>query len=110
MSKTAARGLDRAHIILGCLQPGQTSSVYTDALSRLSDRLHYLDTSGDRSQESGRHARFWFDTRANLRPEMEDRKRRFDDKRKCAARSPMFSRRPLSIFAGCSYPLVNQNK
>jgi uncharacterized protein len=76
----------------------------------LSDRLHYLDTSGDRSQESGRHARFWFDTRANLRPEMEDRKRRFDDKRKCAARSPMFSRRPLSIFAGCSYPLVNQNK
>ena len=80
MSKTAARGLDRAHIILGCLQPGQTSSVYADALSRLSDRLHYLNTSGDRSQESGRHARFWFDTRANLRPEMEDRKRRFDDK------------------------------
>ena len=80
VSKTAARGLDRAHIILGCLQPGQTSSVYADALSRLSDRLHYLNTSGDRSQESGRHARFWFDTRANLRPEMEDRKRRFDDK------------------------------
>ena len=80
MSNTAARGLDRAHIILGCLQPGQTSSVYADALSRLSDRLHYLNTSGDRSQESGRHARFWFDTRANLRPEMEDRKRRFDDK------------------------------
>ena len=24
--------------------------------------------------------RFWFDTRANLRREMEDRKRRFDDK------------------------------
>ena len=32
----------------GCLQPGQTSSVYADALSRLSDRLHYLNTSGDR--------------------------------------------------------------
>ena len=24
--------------------------------------------------------RFWFDTRANLRREMEDRKQRFDDK------------------------------
>jgi predicted AAA+ superfamily ATPase len=110
VSKTAARGLDRAHIILGCLQPGQTSSVYADALSRLSDRLHYLDTSGDRSQESGRHARFWFDTRANLRPEMEDRKRRFDDKRKCAARSPIFLKKTAFNFAGCSYPLVNRNK
>ena len=78
VSKTAARGLDRAHIILGCLQPGQTSSVYADALSRLSDRLHYLNASGDeRSQDA---TRFWFDTRANLRREMEDRKRRFDDK------------------------------
>jgi hypothetical protein len=54
VSKTAARGLDRAHIILGCLQPGQTSSVYADALSRLSDRLHYLNTSGDRSQDATR--------------------------------------------------------
>ena len=78
VSKTAARGLDRARIILGCLQPGQTSSVYADALSRLSDRLHYLNASGDKSQDA--RTRFWFDTRANLRREMEDRKRRFDDK------------------------------
>jgi uncharacterized protein len=77
VSKTAARGLDRAHIILGCLQPGQTSSVYADALSRLSDRLHYLNASGDKTQDA---TRFWFDTRANLRREMEDRKRRFDEK------------------------------
>jgi predicted AAA+ superfamily ATPase len=77
VSRTAARGLDRAHIILGCLQPGQTSSVYADALSRLADRLHYLNASGDKSQDA---TRFWFDTRANLRREMEDRKRRFDDK------------------------------
>lgn len=77
VSKAAVRGLDRAHIILGCLQPGQTSSIYTDALSRLADRLHYLNASGDKSQDA---TRFWFDTRANLRREMEDRKRRFDDK------------------------------
>ncbi|MEZ2144788.1 ATP-binding protein [Bradyrhizobium sp. DN5] len=77
VSKAAVRGLDRAHIVLGCLQPGQTSSVFADALSRLADRLHYLNTSGDKSQDA---TRFWFDTRANLRREMEDRKRRFDDK------------------------------
>jgi predicted AAA+ superfamily ATPase len=77
VSKTAARGIDRAHIILGCLQPGQTSPVFAEALSRLSDRLHYVNASGDKSQDA---TRFWFDTRANLRREMEDRKRRFDDK------------------------------
>jgi hypothetical protein len=77
VSKTTVRGLDRAHIFLGCLQPGQTSSVFADALSRLADRLHYLNASGDKSQDA---TRFWFDTRANLRREMEDRKRRFDDK------------------------------
>jgi predicted AAA+ superfamily ATPase len=76
-STVAARGLDRAHIILGCLQPGQTSSVYADALGRLADRLHYLNASGDKRQDA---TRFWFDTRANLRREMEDRKRRFDDR------------------------------
>jgi predicted AAA+ superfamily ATPase len=42
----------------------------------LADRLHYLNSSGDKTQEA---TRFWFDTRANLRREMEDRKRRFDD-------------------------------
>ena len=74
--KTGIRGLDRARVLLGCLQPGQTSAIYIDALNRLSDRLHYLNSSGDKAQDT---TRFWFDTRANLRREMEDRKRRFDD-------------------------------
>ena len=39
--------------------------------------MHYLNSSGDKAQDA---TRFWFDTRANLRREMEDRKRRFDDK------------------------------
>lgn len=34
------RGVDRARVLLGCFQPGQTSSVYVDALGRLVDRLH----------------------------------------------------------------------
>jgi predicted AAA+ superfamily ATPase len=76
-TKPGIRGLDRARILLGCLQPGQAHSTYTDALSRLADRLHYLNASGEKSQDT---TRFWFDTRANLRREMEDRKKRFDDK------------------------------
>lgn len=76
-TKATTRGIDRARVLLGCVQPGQTSSVYSDALNRLADRLHYLNSSGDKVQDA---TRFWFDTRANLRREMEDRKRRFDEK------------------------------
>jgi hypothetical protein len=75
-TRSGVRGLDRGRVLLGCLQPEQTSSTYSDALNRLADRLHYLNSSGDKSQDA---TRFWFDTRANLRREMEDRKRRFDD-------------------------------
>lgn len=75
-AKPGIRGLDRARVLLGCLQPGQTASTYIDALSRLADRLHYLNSSGDKTQDA---TRFWFDTRANLRREMEDRKSRFND-------------------------------
>ena len=71
------RGLDRARVLLGCLQPGQAGSVYSDALARLADRLHYLNAGGDKTADA---TRYWFDTRANLRREMEDRKRRFDEK------------------------------
>lgn len=71
------KGLDTAHILLGSVQAGQQCSVYTDALKRLADHLHYLNSSGE-VQDS---ARFWFDTRANLRREMEDRKARFDEKK-----------------------------
>lgn len=76
-TRPGIRGLDRARVLLGCLQPGQSSSTYSDALNRLADRLHYLNSSGDTVQDA---TRFWFDTRANLRREMEERKKRFDDK------------------------------
>lgn len=82
-TRPGIRGLDRARLLLGCLQPGQASSVYSDALNRLADRLHYLNSSGDKTQDS---TRFWIDTRANLRREMEDRKRRFDEKTEVRAR------------------------
>jgi predicted AAA+ superfamily ATPase len=76
-AKPGARGLDRARVLLGCVQPGQASAVFSDALGRIADRLHYLNSTGDKSADN---TRYWFDTRANLRREMEDRKRRFDDR------------------------------
>ncbi|OGV65464.1 MAG: hypothetical protein A3K19_10270 [Lentisphaerae bacterium RIFOXYB12_FULL_65_16] len=69
--QTAARGVELNRILLGCVQPGQQNAVYEDALHRLTDRLHYLSVAG---------RRFWFDTRPNLRREMEERKRRFQDR------------------------------
>jgi uncharacterized protein len=75
-AKQGARGVDRARVLLGCLQPEQSSAMYSDALNRLADRLHYLNASGDHTDDT---TRYWFDVRANLRREMEDRKGRFDD-------------------------------
>ncbi|CAK0752453.1 conserved hypothetical protein [Gammaproteobacteria bacterium] len=76
-TKDGIRGLDRARVLLGCLQPGQASSTYLDALSRLTDRLHYLNHSSDKTQDA---VHFWFEPRANLRREMEERKRHIDDR------------------------------
>ncbi len=76
-TKPGTRGIDRARVLLGCLQPGQTASLYSDALNRLTDQLHYMSSSGDKSHDA---TRYWFDTRANLRREMEGRKIRFKDK------------------------------
>ncbi len=64
------RGIETERVVLGCAQPGQQTGVFKDALRRLSDHLHYLNSANNR---------FWFDTRPNLRREMEERKRRFQD-------------------------------
>ncbi|GIX36093.1 MAG: hypothetical protein KatS3mg126_1872 [Lysobacteraceae bacterium] len=66
-----ARGIEQERILLGAVQPGQQIGVFKDALRRLTDRLHYLNHA---------NSRFWLDTRPNLRREMEERKRRFQDK------------------------------
>lgn len=65
------RGIEQERILLGSAQPGQPPARFKDALKRLADRLQYLNHGNDR---------YWFDTRPNLRREMEDRKRRFNDK------------------------------
>lgn len=65
------RGLELERVMLGVVQPGQQIGLFKDALRRLGDRLHYLNYANNR---------FWLDTRPNLRREMEERKRRFQDK------------------------------
>lgn len=72
--KSGIRGIDLQHILLGVALPGQPLNVYADALRKLRDCLHYLNTSGDVANE-----RYWFDVRPNLRREMEERKKRFTD-------------------------------
>ena len=65
------RGIKAERVILGAAQPGQTVGLYKDALRRLGDRLHFLNSA---------NSRYYLDTRPNLRREMEERKRRFHDK------------------------------
>lgn len=67
-----SRGIEYKRVLLGCVMPDQVTGLFSDAMNRLVDRLHYL-SNADKKQ-------FWFDTRPNLRREMEDRKRRFSDK------------------------------
>ena len=78
------RGLDRARVLLGCLQPEQQASVYVDVLTRVAERMHYLSSAGATEEET----RYWFSTRANLRREMEDRRGRIpphDEERRIEA-------------------------
>ncbi|GHT86461.1 hypothetical protein AGMMS49543_19740 [Betaproteobacteria bacterium] len=70
-SNQGVRGLELERVLLGVAQPGQQPNLFKDALRRLGDRLHYLNAANNR---------FWLDTRPNLRREMEERKRRFQDK------------------------------
>ncbi len=70
-SEQMIRGIKVDHVLLGSVQPGQTVSVFEDVLKRLRDRLHYLYAEEDR---------LWFDTKPNLRREMESHKQKLSDK------------------------------
>lgn len=66
----AVRGIRVEGILLGSVQPGQAVGTYEDVIKRLRDRLHYL---------YGEKDSYWFDTRPNLRREMEARKANLRD-------------------------------
>jgi len=62
------RGLEQRRIMLGSALPEHQVGLFRDALRRLVQHLHYLNSVD---------SRYWFDTRPNLRREMEERKRRY---------------------------------
>lgn len=70
-SSQMVRGIELERIMLGTVQPGQQIGLFKDALRSFADKSHYLDSTNNH---------FWFDTRPNLRREMEERKKRFKDK------------------------------
>lgn len=63
------QGLELERVLLGCAQPGQVIGHYKDGMRALVDKLQYFHSANNR---------YWFDTRPNLRREMESRKQRFD--------------------------------
>ncbi len=62
----AVRGIEKAHIRLGVVQPGESIADFNDALGTLQSALSYLyaDSAGNR---------FWYDTRPTLRKTVDDR-------------------------------------
>lgn len=67
-SGVGIRGIEQQRIMLGTTMPGQQVGLFRDALRRITHNLHYINSAD---------SRFWFDTRPNLRREMEERKRRY---------------------------------
>ena len=68
----SVRGIERGHIRLGTVQPGENLSVFNDALVTLQRSSSYL-YSDDNSN------RFWYDTRPTLRKVAEDRAQMMGD-------------------------------
>lgn len=62
----SARGIEKTHIRLGTVQPGENIAVFNDALSALQGASSYLYSDARRN-------RYWYDTRPTLRKVMEDR-------------------------------------
>ena len=67
VQQNTTRGVDEQHIRLGSALPDMSLEIYEDILSDLRDSSQYLTAGIDR---------FWYDTRPNLRREMETRKAR----------------------------------
>ncbi len=62
--RVANRGIDERRIKLGCVQPGERTSIFADALRKLSDRATYLYVDSNR---------YWISTQPNVTRTAEDR-------------------------------------
>lgn len=68
MRGTANRGKDIRQINLGCVQPGESTATFGDALRRLQNKARYLHTDGERS---------YYDPAQNISRDAESRKEDF---------------------------------
>lgn len=64
-----ARGIEEVRVKLGCVQPGETPSVFGDALRRLSEELTYLYSDA---------SRYWFDTHPTITRIATDRAAQYE--------------------------------
>lgn len=71
VSGQTARGIEKAHIRLGIVQPGENIAVFNDALGTLQNSSSFLYSDGQGN-------RYWYDTRPTLRKVMEDRAQQLD--------------------------------
>ncbi|MDV3000790.1 MAG: hypothetical protein N5P05_002396 [Chroococcopsis gigantea SAG 12.99] len=62
--RVANRGIDEQRIKLGCVQPGERTSTFADALRKLSDRATYLYLD---------NSRYWISTQPNVTRTANDR-------------------------------------
>lgn len=63
-SKGSNPGLNDRHIRLGCVQPGEATATFGDALRRITDRATHIHRDGNR---------YWISTKANLNRLADDR-------------------------------------
>ena len=68
------KGIEKSHIMVGCMEPGIKAVVFNDAITALLSKLSYLynNVSNDR---------FWYSTKPTLRKLMEDRANRTSDEK-----------------------------
>ena len=67
---TANRGLEDRHVRLGCVQPGESTATFGDALRRLTDKATHLYVDGQR---------YWYSTQPNVTRVADDRAVRFPE-------------------------------
>ncbi|MEX1027211.1 MAG: Swt1 family HEPN domain-containing protein [Candidatus Paceibacterota bacterium] len=70
MRGTANRGKDIRQINLGCVQPGESTATFGDALRRLQNKAKYLHTDGERT---------YYDPAQNISRDAESRKEDFSN-------------------------------
>ena len=68
IQRVANRGIDDTLIKLGCVQPGESTATFGDALRRLTDRATYLYVDG---------RRYWYSTQPTVSRLAEDRSNQF---------------------------------